>query len=324
MAAISVIVPVYKVEDYIRRCINSILAQSFTDFDLILIDDGSPDKCSEICDSYAKRDTRIHVIHQSNSGLSAARNTGIDWSLANSDSQWLTFIDSDDFVHENMLEMLYQAVIENKTDVSVCRYREVNDLNERYISLEKYSSFICSPEEFFVSDNVNATVAWGKLYKKKLFESVRYPIGKLHEDEFVTYRVLFQLCKISVVNNQLYYYYQNNGGIMRSSWSPSKLVGLEAKKEQILYFSQHNFYKARIRSIKALLWMTKDHLDIVTELRQKKYIKDLRIELRRSIHEYKDDISLSPDNTSDLFESAYPNLMKVYWIWRACVKKIFK
>ena len=273
MAVISVIVPVYKVEDYIRRCINSILAQSFTDFDLILIDDGSPDKCPEICDSYAKRDTRIHVIHQSNSGLSAARNTGIDWSLANSDSQWLTFIDSDDFVHENMLEMLYQAVIENKTDVSVCRYREVNDSNERHISLEKYSSFVCSPEDFFVNDNVNATVAWGKLYKKKLFESVRYPIGKLHEDEFVTYRVLFQLCKISFVNNQLYYYYQNNGGIMRSSWSPSKLVGLEAKKEQILYFSQHKFYKARIRSIKALLWMTKDHLDIVTELNQKNILR---------------------------------------------------
>lgn len=324
MAVISVIVPVYKVEDYIRRCINSILAQSFTDFDLILIDDGSPDKCPEICDSYTKRDTRIHVIHQSNSGLSAARNTGIDWSLANSDSQWLTFIDSDDFVHENMLEMLYQAVIENKTDVSVCRYREVNDSNERHISLEKYSSFVCSPEDFFVNDNVNATVAWGKLYKKKLFESVRYPIGKLHEDEFVTYRVLFQLCKISFVNNQLYYYYQNNGGIMRSSWSPSKLVGLEAKKEQILYFSQHKFYKARIRSIKALLWMTKDHLDIVTELNQKKYIKNLRKEIRRNIHKYKDDISLSPGNTSDLFESAYPNLMKVYWIWRACVKKIFK
>lgn len=324
MATISVIVPVYKVEDYIRRCINSILAQSFTDFDLILIDDGSPDKCPEICDSYAKRDTRIHVIHQSNSGLSAARNTGIDWSLANSDSQWLTFIDSDDFVHENMLEMLYQAVIENKTDVSVCRYREVNDSNEGHISLEKYSSFVCSPEDFFVNDNVNATVAWGKLYKKKLFELIRYPIGKLHEDEFVTYRVLFQLSKISIVNNQLYYYYQNYSGIMRSSWSPSKLVGLEAKKEQILYFSQHNFYKARIRSIKALLWMTKDHLDIVNELNQKKYIKDLRKELRRNIHKYRDDISLSPDNTSDLFESAYPNLMKVYWIWRACVKKIFK
>lgn len=324
MATISVIVPVYKVEGYIRRCINSILSQSLTDFDLILIDDGSPDKCPEICDSYAKRDTRIHVIHQSNSGLSVARNVGIDWSLANSDSKWLTFIDSDDFVHEKMLEMLYRAVIENKTYVSVCRYREVNDSNERHIPLEEYSSFVCFPEDFFVNDNVNATVAWGKLYKKKLFESIRYPIGKLHEDEFVTYRILFQLCKISVVNNQLYYYYQNYSGIMRSSWSSNKLVGLEAKKEQILYFSQHNFYKARIRSIKALLWMTKDHLDIVTELNQKKYIKDLRKELRRNIHKYKDDISLSPGNTSDLFESAYPNLMKVYWIWRACVKKVFK
>lgn len=273
MAAISVIVPVYKVEDYIRRCINSILAQSFTDFDLILIDDGSPDECPEICESYAEQDTRIHVIHQNNSGLSAARNVGIDWSLANSDSQWITFIDSDDFVHEKMLEMLYHAVIENKSDVSICRYREVSDLNEQHASIGKYSSFICSPEDFFVSDNVNATVAWGKLYKKKLFESVRYPIGKLHEDEFTTYKILFQLNKVSVVSNQLYYYYQNNDGIMRSSWSSNKLVGLEAKKEQILYFSQHNFYKARSRSIKALLWMTKNHLDIVAELNKKNILR---------------------------------------------------
>ena len=96
MPGISVIVPVYKVENFLHRCVDSILAQTFTDFELILVDDGSPDGCGEICDAYAREDSRIHVIHQKNGGLSAARNTGIDWVLENSDSRWLAFVDSDD------------------------------------------------------------------------------------------------------------------------------------------------------------------------------------------------------------------------------------
>lgn len=96
MSEITVVVPVYKVEQYLHRCIDSILVQTYRDFELILIDDGSPDSCGMICDEYAKSDSRIHVIHQENGGLSAARNAGIDWAFANSDSQWLTFIDSDD------------------------------------------------------------------------------------------------------------------------------------------------------------------------------------------------------------------------------------
>ena len=103
MALISVVVPVYNVEKYIHQCIDSILSQTFTDLELILVDDGSPDRCPQICDRYAEQDQRIHVIHQKNGGLSAARNAGIDWAFANSDSQWITFVDSDDWVHPELL-----------------------------------------------------------------------------------------------------------------------------------------------------------------------------------------------------------------------------
>ena len=113
MPQISVIVPVYKVEPYLRRCVDSILAQTFTDFELILVDDGSPDNSGAICDEYAQKDARVHVIHQENGGLSAARNAGIDWVFAHSDSQWLTFVDSDDWVHPEYLERLYHAVLEH-------------------------------------------------------------------------------------------------------------------------------------------------------------------------------------------------------------------
>ena len=120
MPLVSVIVPVYKVELYLRRCVDSILAQTFCDFELILVDDGSPDNCGSICDEYASKDSKIHVIHQKNGGLSAARNAGIDWVFANSDSKYISFIDSDDWVHEKYLELLVKAIETNHDDFSQC------------------------------------------------------------------------------------------------------------------------------------------------------------------------------------------------------------
>ena len=108
---ISVIVPIYNVEPYLRRCIDSILAQTHVNFELILVDDGSPDHCGEICDEYAMHDDRIVVIHQKNCGVAAARNAGIDWTFANSDSEWLTFVDSDDYIHPEYLERLYNELL---------------------------------------------------------------------------------------------------------------------------------------------------------------------------------------------------------------------
>ena len=113
MSRISIIVPVYRVEPYLDRCVKSILCQTFEDFDLVLVDDGSPDRCGAICDAYAAADTRVHVIHQQNGGVSAARNSGIDWSFESSDSGLLTFIDSDDYVKPTMLKTLFDALMEN-------------------------------------------------------------------------------------------------------------------------------------------------------------------------------------------------------------------
>ena len=124
MAHISVIVPVYKVEPYLRRCVDSILTQTFTDFDLILIDDKSPDQCPHICEEYAITDSRVHVIHhKKNLGLSAARNMGIDWAFAESDSEWITFVDSDDWVHPLYLDALFNSV--HNHSISVC-YRSIS------------------------------------------------------------------------------------------------------------------------------------------------------------------------------------------------------
>ncbi len=318
MALISVIVPVYNVEKYIHRCIDSILSQTFTDFELILVDDGSPDQCPQICDRYAEQDSRIHVIHQKNGGLSAARNAGIDWAFANSKSQWLTFVDSDDWVHPELLERLYDAALEKRVNISVCKYQRTNGDNPQ---VESAPVQLWTPEDFYVQHNVNATVAWGKLYKKECFSKLRYPVGKIHEDEFITYKILFKEKKIAFIDIPLYAYFSNPNGIMKTKWRPDCLSGIEARVDQIAYFSGNHFERARNRAIRGLLWGTKEQLEDVIFNNEKEYITYLRKMLRKEIHQYKKILMLSPSNASDLYELAYPMGMTMYWRIKSFLKK---
>lgn len=239
MPEISVIVPVYKVEPFIHRCVDSILCQSFRDFELILVDDGSPDTCGEICDQYALRDDRIHVIHQKNGGLSAARNAGIDWVFANSDSRWFTFVDSDDWIHPRMLESLLSAAEEYNVPVSVCGYRE-SEGEPVAVEEKDLEARVWEPARFYLEEYVNATVAWGKLYARECFRDIRYPKGKIHEDEFVTYRILFAQEKIAALPAPMYAYFVNYVGITKSKWKPGRLDAWEAYEQQIVYFEQRN------------------------------------------------------------------------------------
>ena len=252
MPKISVIVPVYKVEQYIHRCIDSILRQTFSNFELILVDDGSPDNCGKICDNYAQKYNRIHVIHKKNGGLSDARNKGIEWAFENSESEWIIFIDSDDWIHPVMLEKLYEANITNKTQISSCGFERTTG-DEPEININEIRTYKTTPEKFYLENNINATIACAKLYKKECFESIRYPVGKLHEDEFTTYKILFAYAAVSVVEAPLYMYFQNENGIMLSKWNPKRLDALEAYKEQLQFFSTKQFSDIEIQQSSILL-----------------------------------------------------------------------
>lgn len=229
MPQISVIVPVYKVEPYLRRCVDSILGQTFTDFELILVDDGSPDGCPAICDEYARQDDRVLVIHQENGGLSAARNAGIDWAFANSDSQWLTFIDSDDWVHPQYLELLHKAVIHCEVRISMCCLKKTDTYEiENITSMPHISKII--PECAYISPNRVGIVAYacGRLFQKQLFSDIRFPHRKLWEDIFTIPRLLFKTTHIAVVHDNLYYYFMNPGSILHIAWKPSRVDLIEA------------------------------------------------------------------------------------------------
>lgn len=236
MPKISVIVPVYKVEAYLDRCVESIVNQTFGDFELILVDDGSPDRSGAMCDAWAAKDSRIHVIHQKNGGLSAARNAGLDLAFARGGSEWVTFIDSDDWVHPKMLEWMLRAAEEGHTDVSVCAYE--NTGGEDPWQEEPYRAESWEVSDFYREKFINATIACGKLYQKRCFENVRFPVGKLHEDEFVTYRLLFGAGKIAFLPMPLYAYYVNPHGITKTGWSPRRLDAWEAYEQQIQFFAQ--------------------------------------------------------------------------------------
>lgn len=237
MPKISVVVPVYKVEAYLDRCVQSIVNQSFEDFDLYLVDDGSPDNCGRMCDTWSERDNRIHVIHQKNSGLSAARNAGIERAFAESDSQWITFIDSDDWIHPNMLEWLLLAVQDQKADIGICAYARTGG-EDPWTEDIRMKTEVWTAEEFYSRKFVEATIACAKLYRKELFEKMRYPVGKLHEDEFVTYRLLFEAEKLAYVPLPLYAYFVNMDSITTGGWSPKRLHAWEAYEQQLAFFEE--------------------------------------------------------------------------------------
>ena len=235
MAQISVIVAVYKMEQFLPRCIEGILNQTFRDLELILVDDGSPDNCGAICDAYAQKDNRVHVIHKENAGVCVARNTGLDWAFANSDSQWIFFHDNDDWIHPKTLEWLHRAALELDAKISICGYQQTHG-EDPVIESEQLIPVRWTPKDFYLQHFVNATVCWGKLYAKDCFAGKRYPPGKYIEDEFLTYQLLFANTHLAVIPAPLYAYYINPAGISKKDWVPKRLDAWEAYEQQLAYF----------------------------------------------------------------------------------------
>lgn len=242
---ISVIVPVYRVEEYLERCVESILFQTYENLEVILVDDGSPDRCPAICDAYAGKDARVKVIHQENKGLSGARNAGIELAKG----EYLAFVDSDDYVSPHFIEGLYQLLQETGCAIGQCRFSYVKgeELTEEGDSAfciyrgESLMEQLYGPEEkatYFV-------VAWNKLYRAELFKKtdIRYPEGRIHEDEATTYQLFHAAKKLAFLDKAMYGYYTENGGSITSVFSKKRLQWLTAQEERIAFFQQNGYEK---------------------------------------------------------------------------------
>lgn len=210
---ISVIVPVYKVEEYLNRCVDSILSQTYKNLEIILVDDGSPDRCGEMCDMYVNTDSRIRVIHKNNGGLSDARNRGIEIAQG----KYITFLDSDDWVCIEYIEKLYNLMKETSSDISVSNFIRTSKEDvlpeETIVEIHEFSN-IEALEQLAGEFYVQLVVAWGKLYNKDLFNELRYPIGRIHEDEFIAHHLLYRANKVVFTTEQLLYYWQREDSIM--------------------------------------------------------------------------------------------------------------
>lgn len=233
---ITVIVPIYNVEKYINKCIESIKKQTYKNLEIILVDDGSTDRCGEICDNYSKKDNRIIVIHKENGGLSDARNTGVDWAKG----EYITFVDSDDYLDKNYIEKLYRAIKKDNTEISQCGIIKFNEelketqyigYSENNIITTKQSIIDMSKEHW-----VENVVVWNKMYSKELIKDIKFAKGMLHEDEFFTYKALYNSDKISIIKDYLYYYRQNSQSIMGKKYDLKRLDILEAFNERIDFF----------------------------------------------------------------------------------------
>ena len=233
---VSVIVPVYNVEKYINRCIESILFQSYSNIEIILIDDGSTDNSGNICDLYKKKDKRIIVIHKKNGGLSDARNCG----LKKMSGDYVMFVDSDDYIDANMISFLMNDMLINDSDISICSYYYINEHKKEKPTFKQNKFVSKKPDLFYNLYNEYSGITVSscmKLYKSSIFKNLKFTKGVIHEDEIIVLDILKKINKISYNLEPLYYYELREGSITRK-FDIRKLDVLPYMDKRIEYFKQ--------------------------------------------------------------------------------------
>lgn len=253
---VSIIIPVYKVEKYLNRCIESVISQTYKNIELILVDDGSPDKCGAICDEYKNRYTFIKVLHQKNQGQASARNNGVQISIG----EFIVFVDSDDFIPEDSIEYLLSLQKEFNADIAIGGMRYVYEGK----SISSKSNKIIKE---IVLNNVEAlkrmnylkgfgATPWAKLYRRDLVEKHPFPEGRLYEDLATLYKIVGD-CKIVAFSNKIVYYWlQREGSTMRSEFNKKQLFALEAIQQQIAYMKKNYpdvVHSAKVRYVSKIV-----------------------------------------------------------------------
>ena len=232
---ISIIVPVYNVEKYLQKCIESIINQTYTNIEIILVDDGSNDKCPKICDEYLKKDNRISAFHKKNGGLSDARNYGIKEAKG----EYISFVDSDDFVDNNYIEEMYKIIKEDDSDIAITSNRVI--YSSKTIDKSNGERITLKPKDalkrMLLDDGIDVSANF-KLYKKSLFDNVKFPLNRWYEDAATTYKILDKTEKISFYSVATYNYFMRDNSISRNKFSEKKLDLILSTNEMSDYISK--------------------------------------------------------------------------------------
>lgn len=229
---ISIIVPVYKVEPYLHRCVDSVLAQTYTNWELILVDDGSPDMCPIICDDYAEKDERIIVIHKANGGQADARNYGLDISSG----EYIMFLDSDDYIHPNMLKNMVETSLQEDADIVQCTF--VRGSENVFPTIREESSLHRFDNHTIFYSARQKLILWAKLYRKKLWEGIRIPTGIYYEDDASTWKLYYKSEKTVLIDIPYYYYYVNSNSTMANHKKRPSMDFIKIYQERIAFFKE--------------------------------------------------------------------------------------
>ena len=313
MPEISVIVPVYKAESYLEDCIDSILSQTFSDFELILVDDGSPDNSGRICDDYAAKYDCICVIHQENRGQAAARNH----ALTRAKGAWICFVDSDDLIHPQMLELLHRAAVSGNAPISMCQMLEAPTLPETFFQPreDRFEVLTMDEETLLRLHDAQAYPAWvacGKLIRKTLVEAYPFREGRVFEDNEAVCHWVCEGKKLASMEHPLYFYRTNQGSTTKSDFSMKKLDYLWALESIIRYYDSLGFDRMRRRFLDR-------YVDAVVSscygmrymLGREDVAREIGKQARKFFREQK--VKLSQTQFEAFLDASHPKLVRYYW-----------
>ncbi len=291
---VTVIIPCYNIEDYVKKCIDSILFQSYKNLEIIIVDDGSTDNTSKIIDSYD--DKRIRIIHQENAGLSGARNTGIE----NAKGEYICFIDGDDFIHENYVKKMMNIAEAENADVVACGFFGVdkngNVKKNNIVNSQMVMSGLEAMVDYLNTRNIGYSMAWNKLYKTSLFKEnkITYPYGRLHEDEHVIYKLYYFSQKIVVIPDHLYFYIKRDDSIMGKKYSAKRLEDALSHIEEVKEFMKMHSLPGYIM----------EHL-IAYEINMKKYLLKLIVNNKIKTARKREIIDFLKTHKKDIYNNRY-------------------
>ena len=310
---VSVIIPIYNVEKYLDRCVQSVVKQTYKNLEIILVDDGSPDNCPELCDEWKKADSRIKVIHKKNGGLSDARNAGRDIATG----EYIAFVDSDDYVHPQYIEILYCLAIREDADVVACGFETFTDNYKTeqniYHHLTDVEVKVSAKDEM----DLIGIVAWNKLYRRNLFDFIRFPKGRINEDMGIFWKIIYYAKKMIATVEPLYFYYiANANSIMSQPYSIKRFDIVEVQFEQYIFFKDKKIHDYANSILKACLdtypreyvKLEKNHKPTREEKRKikKSYFRSLKEAIFRK------KINVSFKIKHCLYFGCFPLMSKIY------------
>ncbi len=302
---ISVIIPVYNVEQQLNTCVESVTSQTYENIEIILVDDGSEDSSGKICDEWKEKDTRIKVLHRKNGGLSAARNTGLD----NATGEYIFFLDSDDWIEKETLESLYTAIKKENANVAICGITKDTDGKiEEICYKEEVLTSSQAQEKLYDEDGWKYVISCSKLYENTIFNDIKFPEGKIHEDEFVVHKIFDRCNKIVTIEKPHYHYIIRNNSITKSKLTVKRLDAIDSMIDRYYFYLETGLNELKKPLLTNVAYMYGNIVSkfIPRSKEEKQRLKETKNKVKDIFH-----IEKKIASTKEIFMINHPKVWKI-------------